>query len=171
MPPGCSASGTPRPMRGRAHHSTHALPSRFQISRGRQANTRSDIHASFNEKAAETGPFRDYFDALSARKDLPSGLDVDLNMRTPAEAAKNTIEIAKRHIAGQCQRIEQQYALIKRLERDGHIDLVAEAVRQLAAMRDTLAQMEADYAAARERLAQATVDEPSLAKVEKDTPM
>jgi hypothetical protein len=89
-------------------------------------------------------------------------------MRTPAEAAKNTVEIAKRHIAGQGRRID---ALIKRLERDGHIDLVAEAVRQLSAMRDTLAQMEADYTAARERLAQATVDEPSLAKVEKDTPM
>jgi len=31
--------------------------------------------------------------------------------------------------------------------------------------------LQAEYAAAQERLAQAIVDEPSLAKVERDTPM
>ena len=40
-------------------------------------------------------------------------------MKTPAETAKNTVEIGKKHIATQCQRIERQDALIKRLERDG----------------------------------------------------
>jgi hypothetical protein len=38
-------------------------------------------------------------------------------------------------------------------------------------MVETLARMEADYAGAQERIARETVDEPSLAKVEKDTPM
>jgi hypothetical protein len=92
-------------------------------------------------------------------------------MKTPAETAKNTVEIGKKHIATQCQRIERQDALIKRLERDGHIDLVAKAVRHLAQMKEMLAQMEADYAGAHERLSQATVDEASLSEVERDAPM
>jgi hypothetical protein len=74
-------------------------------------------------------------------------------MRTPAEAAKDTVEIGKKHIAGQCQRIERQQELIKRLERDRQFDLVAEAVRDLDKMKDTLAQLEADYVGAQERLA------------------
>jgi hypothetical protein len=92
-------------------------------------------------------------------------------MRSPAEAAKNLVEISQKHIAEQCQRIERQHELIARLERDGQPDLVAEAVRHLGEMKKMLAQMETDYAGAQERLAQATVDEPSLARVEKDTPM
>jgi len=88
-------------------------------------------------------------------------------MTTPTEAAKNTVEIGKRHIADQCQRIEQQHELIKRLEQHGPIDLAAEAVRHLGQMKETLGQMEADYAGPQARLAQATVDE----EVEKDMPM
>jgi hypothetical protein len=94
-----------------------------------------------------------------------------LVMATPAEAAKNTVEIGKRHIPNQQLRIARQRDLIAELERDGHPDVVAQARRMLGEMEEMLAQMEADYAAAQERLAQETVDEPSLAKVEKDTPM
>jgi hypothetical protein len=49
--------------------------------------------------------------------------------------------------------------------------VVAKARQLLAEMEQTLARMQAEYAAAQERLAQATVDEPSLAKVESDTAM
>ena len=89
----------------------------------------------------------------------------------PAEAAKQTVEIGKRHILNQQRRIAQHNELIVKLERDGHRDLIADARRLLAEMKQTLAEMEAHKAAAEERLAQFTVDEPSLAKVERDCPM
>jgi hypothetical protein len=44
----------------------------------------------------------------------------------------------------------------------GYPDLVADAVRLLGGMNETLAEMEAHYSAAQERLAQASVDEPSM---------
>ena len=84
-------------------------------------------------------------------------------MPGPAEAAKNTV--GKGHIIDQCLRIERQRELIVRLERDGHVELVLEAVRLLTEMEKALAQMDADYAAAREGLAHET------AKVESDTPV
>ncbi len=102
---------------------------------------------------------------------IDAPLQVPPAMSTAAEAAQNTVELGKKHIVEQCQRIEQQRELIARLERDGHIDLVPAAVAFLEEMRKMLAQMEADYAGAQERLVQATVDEPSLANVEKDTPL
>jgi hypothetical protein len=61
--------------------------------------------------------------------------------------------------------------LIARRERDGNPDLVAAAVRILGEMERMLAQIVAHYAAAQEHLVKATVDEPTLAKVERDTPM
>jgi len=75
-----------------------------------------------------------------SRTEEPFGQDWRfLGMITPAEAAKNTIELGKKHIHKQCRRIEQQHELIARLERDGHIDLVAEAVGHLGDMRKMLA--------------------------------
>jgi hypothetical protein len=92
-------------------------------------------------------------------------------MSSTAEAAKNTVEIGKKHILDQRLRIVRQRELIARLERDGSPDLVANAVRLLAEMVQACGRMEAEYAAAQERLSKATVDELSLAKVEQDTPM
>ena len=92
-------------------------------------------------------------------------------MTTPAEAAKNSIMIGRKHIIDQQLRIARQRELMAKLERDGHPDVVADARRALTEMEQMLVQMEVDYAAAQERLAQVTVDEPSLAKVERDTPM
>ena len=89
----------------------------------------------------------------------------------PAEAAKHTVEIGKKHVLHQQQRIARHNELIAKLERDGHRDLIAEALRLLAEMKQTLAEMEAHQAAAQERLVKFTVDEPSLAKVERDCPM
>ncbi len=92
-------------------------------------------------------------------------------MTNPAEAANNTVAVGKKHILDQRLRIGRQHELIAKLERDGQTDLVAEALRLLAEMEQMLGTMDADYAAARERLSQASVDEPSLAKVERDTPL
>jgi hypothetical protein len=92
-------------------------------------------------------------------------------MTTLAQAAKYTVEIGKKHILNQQFRIVRQRELVAKLERNRHPDVVADARRALTEMEQMLVQMEVDYAAARERLAQATVDEASPAKVEKDTPM
>ena len=76
-----------------------------------------------------------------------------------------------KQILDQCFRIERQLRLVARYERDGYPDLVADAVRALAEMERALARMRAHYAKAQEHLAEVTVDDPSLAKVERDTPM
>ena len=68
-------------------------------------------------------------------------------------------------------RIERHKELTAKLERDGDPDVVAKARQLLADMEQTLARMQAEYAAAQERLALATVDEPSAPKVERDTPI
>jgi len=67
--------------------------------------------------------------------------------------------------------IERHKELTAKLERDGDPDVVAKARQLLADMEQTLAGLQAEYAAAQERLLQATVDEPSVAKVERDAPM
>jgi hypothetical protein len=92
-------------------------------------------------------------------------------MTTSAEAAKHTAEIGKKHILDQQFRIARQRELVARLERNGHPDVVADARRALTEMEQMLVQMEVDYAEAQERLAQATVDEPNLAKLKKEAPV
>jgi hypothetical protein len=91
-------------------------------------------------------------------------------MPSLAEAAKNTVELGKRHITNQRLRIERQRKLIAELKRDAHPDCAVKAVRALTDMEKMLAQMEADPAGAQKRLAQATTDEKSLRSVERDTP-
>ena len=86
-----------------------------------------------------------------------------------ALAAKKTAQVGKKQILDQRLRIERQRELIARHERDGYPDLVADAVRMLAEMERALARMRAHHAKAQELLAEVTVDEPSLAKVERDT--
>jgi hypothetical protein len=88
-----------------------------------------------------------------------------------AVAAKKTVEVGKRQILDQRFRIQRQHELIARHERDGYPHLVADAVRTLDEMDRALARMEAHYAKAQEHLAEATVDESSLAEVERETPM
>ena len=77
-------------------------------------------------------------------------------MPSPAEAAKNTVELGKKHIIDQRFRIERQRKLFAELKRDAHPDCAVKAIRTLSDMEKKLAQMEADYAGAQERLAQAT---------------
>jgi hypothetical protein len=80
-------------------------------------------------------------------------------MRTSAEAAKNTVEFSKKHIRDQWFRIERQRGVVASLERADNPDLVVKARQILTDMEKTLTQMEDDYSAARERLAQATTNE------------
>jgi len=92
-------------------------------------------------------------------------------MPDSAVAAKKTVEVGKKQILDQCLRVERQVRLIARHERDGQPDLVADAVKVLTEMERALARMRAHYAKAQEHLAEVTVDEPSLVRVERDTPM
>ena len=92
-------------------------------------------------------------------------------MSDAAVAAKKTVEVGEKQILEQCFRIERQLHLIARHERDGFPDLVTDAVRILSEMERALALMRAHYAKAQEHLAQVTIDKPSLAEVERDTPM
>jgi S-adenosylmethionine synthetase len=92
-------------------------------------------------------------------------------MTNPAEAAKNSVEIGKRHVVEQLSRIARQRELIERLGCDGHPDSMADAGRVLGQMEQMLTEMQEHLAAAHERLAQAAIDEPNLAKVEQDTPL
>jgi hypothetical protein len=64
-------------------------------------------------------------------------------MPIPAAAAKNTVELRKKHIIDQRFRIERQRKLIAELERDAHPDCAVKAVRTLSDMEKKLAQMEA----------------------------
>ncbi len=85
-------------------------------------------------------------------------------MPDPATETQTPVEIAKTNILDQRRRIERQRELIARLESDGWE--VADAVRILGEMEQALAQMEAHHPAAREQPREASVDEPSPAKVE-----
>ena len=91
-------------------------------------------------------------------------------MTRSIKATKKIIEVGKKHMLDQRLRIERHKELTAKLERDGDPDVVAKARQLLADMEQTLARMQAEHAAAQERLAQATVDEPSDPKVERDTP-
>ena len=79
--------------------------------------------------------------------------------------------MGEKHVLDQRLRIERHKELTAKLERDGDPDVVAKARQLLADMEQTLAGLQAEYAAAQERLSQATVDEPSVAKVERDAPL
>lgn len=92
-------------------------------------------------------------------------------MTRSVKATKKIIEVGKKHVLDQRLRIERHKELTAELERNGQPDVVAKARQLLAEMEQTLARMQAEYAAAQERLAQATVDEPTVAKVERDTPL
>jgi hypothetical protein len=70
-------------------------------------------------------------------------------MNSSAEAAKNTFEIGRKHILDQKLRIVRQREQIAKLERDGHPDVLAVALRVLAEMEQTLSGMEKHYAEAR----------------------
>jgi hypothetical protein len=79
-------------------------------------------------------------------------------MTGPVEAAKNGVEIAKRDIFDQMRRVEQQRALIGKLERDDLHDRLPGARRLLSYMERTLAEFQCNYSAAEEQFARARAD-------------
>jgi hypothetical protein len=69
-------------------------------------------------------------------------------MNSPSQAANTALPVGKKQILDQQLRIGRHLELMAKLERDGHLDLLAQARRHLVEMEQTLAQMEAAYAGA-----------------------
>ena len=92
-------------------------------------------------------------------------------MTDPAVTAKQLVDLARKHIEDQQNRIVRQRELMARYERDDDAARLSEARRVLEKMQKQLAQMMAAHVAAEEHLSKLTVDEASVEKVVRDTPM
>ncbi len=92
-------------------------------------------------------------------------------MDDPAVAAKQLVDLARKHIEDQQSRLVRQRELMAKYERDDDKARLSEARRVLEKMQNQLAQMTAAHVAAEEHLAKLTVDEASVEKVVRDTPM
>jgi hypothetical protein len=92
-------------------------------------------------------------------------------MDNPAVSAKQLVDLARKHIEDQQCRLVRQRELMAKYERDDDIARLSEARRVLEKMQNQLAHMTAAHVAAEEHLATLTVDEASVEKVMRDTPM
>jgi hypothetical protein len=92
-------------------------------------------------------------------------------MDDPALTAKQLVELAKKHIEEQERRIAQQRQLMANYERDDDVARLSGARLVLERMQKQLAQMTKAHVAAEEHLSKLTVDEASVEKVVRDTPM
>ena len=92
-------------------------------------------------------------------------------MTDSAVTAKLLADLARKHIADQQSRIVRQRELMAKYERDNDATRLSEARRVLEGMQKQLAQMTAAHVAAEEHLSKLTVDEASVEKVVRDTPM
>jgi hypothetical protein len=92
-------------------------------------------------------------------------------MNDPAVTAKLLADLSRKHIEDQQNRIVRQRELMAKYERDDDVARLSEARRVLAKMQKQLAQMTAAHVAAEEHLSKLTVDEASVEKVVRDTPM
>jgi hypothetical protein len=92
-------------------------------------------------------------------------------MDDPAVAAKQLVELARKHLEDQQCRIARQRELIAKYEQDDDVARLSGARLVLERMQKQLAQMTTAHAAAEEQLSKLTVDEPSMEKVVRDTPM
>jgi hypothetical protein len=92
-------------------------------------------------------------------------------MDHPAVMAEQLVELAKKHIEDQQCRIVRHRELMAKYERDKDAARLSEARRVLEKMQKQLAQMTAAHVAAEEHLAKLTVDEVSVERVVRDTPM
>jgi hypothetical protein len=75
----------------------------------------------------------------------------DLLSPKPAAKTQTPVEIGRANILDQRRRVERQRDLIAKLERDGSHDLVAEPVRILGEMEQTLVQMGSYHDATKEQ--------------------
>jgi hypothetical protein len=92
-------------------------------------------------------------------------------MDDPAVAAKQLVELSKRHIVVQERRIAQQRALVAKYLRDDDVARLPGARLVLEWMEKQLAQMTVAHAAAEENLSKLRADEASVEKVVRETPM
>jgi hypothetical protein len=92
-------------------------------------------------------------------------------MTDRAITAKLLADLARKHIEDQQNRIVRQRELMAKYERDDDVARLSEARRVLEKMQKQLAQMTAAHVAAEEHLSKLTVDEASVEKVVRDTPM
>jgi hypothetical protein len=89
----------------------------------------------------------------------------------PAITAKQLVDLARKSIENQQDRIARQRELLGKYERDDDVARLSGARLALERMQKQLEQMTAAHAAAEEHLAKLTVDEASPEKVVRDTPM
>ena len=92
-------------------------------------------------------------------------------MDDPAVTAKQLVDLARKHIEDQQTRIARQRELMAKFERDVDVARLSQARLVLEKMQRQLAQMTAAHLAAEEHLSKLTVDEASVEKVVRDTPM
>ena len=88
-----------------------------------------------------------------------------------AATAKQLVDLARKHIEDQQKRIARQRKLVAQYERDEHVGRLSAARHVLERMVKQLAQMTAAHVAAEEHLSKLTVDEASVERVVRDTPM
>jgi 2-keto-3-deoxy-galactonokinase len=89
----------------------------------------------------------------------------------PIVSAKQLVKLAKKHIEDQQSRIVRQRELMAKYERDDDVARLSGARLVLERMQKQLAQMTAAQVVAEEHLSKLTVDEASVEKVVRDSPM
>jgi hypothetical protein len=92
-------------------------------------------------------------------------------MTAPDVTAKQLVDLARKNIEDQQCRIVRQRELMAKYERDDDVARMSAARRVLQGMQKLLAQMTAAHAEAEAHLAKLTVDEATVEKVVRDTPM
>jgi hypothetical protein len=92
-------------------------------------------------------------------------------MTDAAVTAKLLADLARKHIEDQQSRIVRQRELMAKYERDDDLLRLTKARRVLERMQKQLARMTAAHVVAEEHLSKLTVDEASVEKVVRDTPM
>ena len=92
-------------------------------------------------------------------------------MTDPAVTAKQLVDLARKNIESQQRRIARQRELMAKYERDVDVARLSGARLVLERMQKQLAQMTAAHVAAEEHLSKVAVDEASVEKVVRDTPI
>ena len=92
-------------------------------------------------------------------------------MTDPAIIAKQLVDLARKNIEDQQSRIARQREPIAKYEQYDDVARLSGARLVLERMRKQLAQMTAAHVAVEEHLSKLTVDETSVEKVVRDTPM
>lgn len=92
-------------------------------------------------------------------------------MDASAVIAKQLVDLARKNIEDQQSRIARQCKLVVKYEQDNDAPRLSGARIVLERMQKQLARMTAAHVAAEEHLSKLTVDEASVEKVVRDTPM